>query len=147
MRRTVLITMVFIIPLFSSCSFKKLSDSQYITRPTKMTTKRKLLGEWSLDKVVYYDRFEETDQKRFFEFEQNNFFSVSFQESDSMVSKTNLFEVYKEKYIRLINMNTFNIYETMEIVKLDADSIVLKSVYPEDLNQTIFASRIHYIKF
>jgi hypothetical protein len=146
MRKLFFVLIILSSQIFGACSFKKLSGSQYITRPAKLTTKKKLIGEWRLDKVVYYDRFEETEQHRFFEFEQNNFFSVSFQESDTMRTKTNLFEVYKEKYIKLINMNTFQTYETMEIIQLSRDSIILKSIYPEDLSQAIFASRIHYIK-
>jgi hypothetical protein len=141
MKKKIALPVFLLCLLLSACSVKKINYASAY-RYSEPTLKQTLLGEWELTKVVYYDRFEDRDQDRAFDFQLNNFFTVKCQEGDSTTSKTNLFEA-AGNVIKLINMNNFKVFEVMEVVKCDKENIILKSTYPEDLGQTIYASRVH----
>jgi hypothetical protein len=139
--------LIFLIMLFAliGCQVKSVSNPVRV-KAIPESTKTKILGQWELSKVVYYGRFEDNEQKRSFEFESNNFFTVHTKNDGSTLSKTNLYSA-EGNHIKLINMDSYEVFEIMEIDSLSTTEMVLKSIYPEDLRQTIYAYRIQTKNF
>lgn len=130
---------LFIGILLTSCNISQYKGNN-ITRHHAPTLTQKIQGFWEANKVVYESGYVDKDPRRSFEFDLHGFFQVRYEYKDEFRIRTNLYEVDKNQ-IKLLNQETFEVYEIVEVEEITQDTFVIKSIYPENAKYTVHMIR------
>ncbi|MCB9225496.1 MAG: hypothetical protein R2780_01640 [Crocinitomicaceae bacterium] len=100
----------------------------------------KIQGSWDAQKIEYASGYVDKDPRRSFEFDLHGFFEVRFFYQGEYRIKSNLYEV-EDDQIKLINKNTNEIFEIVEVVEITNQTFTIQSIFPKESKYTVHMIR------